>query len=143
MSTNVNTATATSNLSQNHDPVASKWINTFLFVASVIVGYLFNTFLVKIGVWFELESKISYFKYLQLILSLVVVVSTLIYVRSRTDLMTFLFETFYELTKVVFPDKNQSFRLSIFVIIWVTIIGFVLTVFDWAARLLITMISKI
>lgn len=143
MTTNVSAASSANANTQAHDPIASKWINTFLFLGSVIVGFLFNILLVKLSVWFELESKIPYFKYVQLVLSLLVVLASMLYVRSRADLMGFLYETYDEMTKVVFPDKNQSFKLSVFVIIWVTIIGFVLTMFDWVARSIIAMISKI
>lgn len=137
------TQVSTTPESDNLNPLAYKWINTLLFLGSALVGFLFNILLVKLGTWFEFEAKIPQFKYIQLIASIVVVFATMVYVRSRSDLMTFFYETFDEMTKVVFPDKNQSFRLSIFVIIWVAIIGFILTTFDWIARLVIGMIAKI
>lgn len=127
----------------NANPLASKWINTILFLGSVLVGFLFNMLLVKLGTWFEFEAKVPQYKYIQLLASIVVVFGTLFYVKSRTDLMSFFYETFDEMTKVVFPDKNQSFRLSIVIIIAITIIGFILTTFDWVARFVIGMISKI
>ncbi len=138
-------ASTTSHASEtaNLNPLASKWINTILFLGSVLVGFLFNMLLVKLGTWFEFEAKIPQYKYIQLLVSILVVFGTLFYVKSRTDLMTFFYETFDEMTKVVFPDKNQSFRLSIFVIIAVTVIGFILTTFDWVARFIIGMIAKI
>lgn len=142
MTTQTSATTATVDNS-NVNPLATKWINTILFLGSVLVGFLFNMLLIKLGTWFEFEAKIPQYKYIQLIASIVVVFATMVYVRSRSDLMTFFYETFDEMTKVVFPDKNQSFRLSIFVIIWVTIIGFILTTFDWIARLVIGLIAKI
>lgn len=124
------------------NPLATKWINTLLFLGSVLVGFMFNMMLVKFGAWFEFEARIPQYKYIQLLASIVVVFATMVYVRSRSDLMTFFYQTFDEMTKVVFPDKNQSFRLSLFVILWVTVIGFVLTIFDWIARLVIGLIGK-
>lgn len=141
MTANASTSNQTADSSIN--PIAAKWINTILFLASAIVGLIFHKLFIKLGLWFEFEAKIPQYKYLQLFASLVVVFVTMVYVRSRSDLMSFFYETFDEMTKVVFPDKNQSFRLSIFVIIWVTIIGFILTTFDLIARFIIGMIAKI
>ena len=142
MTTQTSTTSHNSEIS-NINPMASKWINTILFLASALVGFLFNMLLIKLGTWFEFEAKIPQYKYIQLLASIIVVFGTLFYVKSRTDLMTFFYETYDEMTKVVFPDKNQSFRLSIIVIIAITIIGFILTTFDWVARFVIGMIGKI
>jgi preprotein translocase SecE subunit len=143
MTTQASTTSHGNDSTSTVNPLASKWINTILFLGSVIIGFMFNMLLVKLGTWFEFEAKIPQYKYIQLVASIIVVFGTLFYVKSRSDLMTFFYETFDEMTKVVFPDKNQSFRLSIFIIIAVTIIGFILTTFDWVARFVIGMIAKI
>ena len=130
MTSQATTSTHAGDTNQNVNPLAAKWINTILFLLCVLVGFLFNMLLIKLGTWLEFEVKIPQYKYVQLFVSIIVVFGTLFYVKSRSDLMAFFYETFDEMTKVVFPGKNQSFRLSIFIIIAVTIIGFILTIFD-------------
>ena len=42
----------------------NKWINAVVVIAAVIIGYVTHSFVQQLGDWFDLEAKLSYFKFL-------------------------------------------------------------------------------
>ncbi len=97
----------------------------------------------QLGEWFELEAKIPQFVPIAQGLSAVIGIVTFIVVVKHPFTSSYLKECYEEMVKVVFPDKNETMSMSIKVMILVTIIGFVLGVFDLGASYLISTLTSL
>jgi preprotein translocase subunit SecE len=119
-----------------------KWVQTGLAVACITLGYVLISLLQKVGDWFLLEAKIPYYGFGAQALGVVGALATYVYVLKNPVSSTFLNDVFQELLKVVWPDKNQTWRHTLSVMILVTILGFVFGFFDFGANYLLSLINS-
>jgi preprotein translocase subunit SecE len=117
-----------------------KWINAGVAVVAILVSYIIWTFIAQLGEWFELESKIRYFQAFSQVFAGAIGLTAFIIAVSNSKSQEFLVEVYAELTKVVWPDKNQTVRHTIGIVIAVTIIGFVFSIFDFSANKLLSLL---
>ena len=121
-------------------PEGKKWINTGVAGAAILVGYVFLAFIEQMGAWFELESKVRFFRaYAQGGAVVIGLISFVITIRHSKSAQ-FLGEVFQELVKVIWPDKTETVRHTVGIIIGVTIAGFVLGLFDFGASKLLSLL---
>ncbi len=119
-----------------------KWIQASLAVTCIFLGYIVISFFEKLAEWFLLESKIPYFIYLAQALGVVVGLLTYAMVLRNPKSSEFLKDVYQELIKVVWPDRNQTMKYTVLIMIGVTIMGFVFGFFDFGANYLLSLINK-
>lgn len=117
-----------------------KWINAGVAVVAILLSYIIWTFISQLGEWFELESKVRYFQAFSQVFSGAIGLTAFIVAVSNTKSKDFLIEVYDELTKVVWPDKNQTVRHTIGIVIAVTIVGFIFSIFDFSASKLLSLL---
>jgi preprotein translocase subunit SecE len=66
---------------------------------------------------------------------------TFIYIVKNEKTSSFLEEVFQEAVKVVWPDKNETVKHTVGIMIGVTIVGTLLAVFDLAATWLLSLVN--
>ncbi len=118
-----------------------KWIQTSVAITCMLLGYILISFFETLGEWFELESKIPNFVASSQILAVLIALGVFVYIMKNPKISTFLTEVYQETAKVVWPDKNQTVRHTIGIIIGVTIVGFILGFFDFTATWLLSLIN--
>lgn len=118
-----------------------KWIQTSVAITCMLVGYILISFFETLGEWFELESKIPNFVASSQILAVLIALGVFAYIMKNPKISSFLTEVYQETAKVVWPDKNQTVRHTIGIIIGVTIVGFILGFFDFTATWLLSLIN--
>ena len=118
-----------------------KWIQTSLAVVCMLVAYILIKFFTQMGEWFELESKISYYMAAMQIVSVVVALGVFVYVTKNDKTRTFLEEVYTEATKVVWPNRNETVKHTVGIMIGVTIVGFLLGIFDLSASWLMSLLN--
>jgi preprotein translocase subunit SecE len=118
-----------------------KWIQTSVAITCMIVGYVLISFFATLGEWFELESKISNFMAISQALSVVIAIGVFAYIMRTPKTSDFLSEVYQEAVKVIWPDKNETVKHTIAIMIGVTIVGFLLGLFDIGASWLLSLIS--
>lgn len=118
-----------------------KWIQTSVAITCMIVGYVLISFFATLGEWFELESKVSNFVAISQALSVLISIGVFAYIMRNPTTSTFLAEVYQEAVKVVWPDKNETVKHTIVIMIGVTIIGFLLGFFDLGASWLLSLIA--
>lgn len=121
-------------------PEEKKWINSSVFIASAIVGLCVYSFLMQIGDWFELESRVRHFRYIMQGVSVVLSLGVCIFTLKYQTTATYLKEVYAEMVKVVFPEKQGNVRATIGIIIGVTIVGLFLGVFDYVVSELLNLL---
>lgn len=118
-----------------------KWIQTSIALTCGILCYVLISFFQILSEWFELESKIPRYHAGTQVLSVLTAVGIFVYVMKNPKTSSFLDEVYGETIKVIFPDKNETVRHTIGIMIGVGIIGFILGVFDFTSSYLLSLIN--
>ncbi len=119
---------------------SSKWINTLIVIGACLVGYIFNAFLVQMAEWFDLEAKVPNFVVTAQIVSILVGFGSFIFVLKHKESYQYLQEVYGELTKVIWPDKDSTVKLTISIVIGVAISGAFLSLSDMGIRELLNLL---
>ena len=119
----------------------SKWIQTSVAITCMVLGYVLISFFATLSEWFELESKIPSYNAGSQVLSVLIAIGVFVYIMKNPKTSTFLEEVYAETVKVVFPDKNETVRHTIGIMIGVGIVGFLLGIFDFVSSYLLSLIN--
>ncbi len=119
-----------------------KWIQASLAVACIFLGYIIISFLEKMAEWLLLESKIPYYFVISQALGVIIGLVAYVTVLKNPVSSVFLSDVYQEMIKVVWPDKNQTWKYTVIIMISVTIMGFVFGFFDFGANFLLGLINK-
>lgn len=123
------------------DQSGQKWVQVAIALVSVLLGYIFYTFINQINVWFTLESFIPKFSFVSQAVSILVAVISFVVIYKNDKAMSYLSDVYSECLKIVFPDKEITNKQTIIVIIGVTVIGFVLGMFDWLGATILSFLK--
>lgn len=116
-----------------------KWLQTSVALFSIVVGYIVSSFLTHLGLWLELEARISYYNALAQGFAVLLGLGTFITLLKYQKISSYLWETYGELLKVVWPKQHETTRQTFGIIIGVTIMGFIFGLFDYAINKLLTL----
>jgi len=119
-----------------------KWIQTSVAVLCVLLGYVLVNFFEKLGEWFVLESIIPYYYAISQVISVVIALITYVVIMVNPKSSQFLSLVYQEMMKVVWPDKNQTWKHTVVIMIAVTIMGFIFGFFDFGANFLLGLVNK-
>lgn len=129
-------------MSLAHKEDGKKWIQTSVAATCMVLGYVLISFFETMSEWFELESKMANFTAVSQGVSVLIALGVFVYIMKTPKIADFLADVYQEAVKVVWPDKNETVKHTIIIIIGVTIIGFVLGLFDISASWLLSLIAK-
>ena len=119
-----------------------KWIQTTVAVTCIMLVYVLISFFEKLAEWFALETMVPYYFGITQFLSVVIGLVAYIMVFKNSKSSEFLTNVYQEVVKVVWPDKQQTWRHTIVIMIAVTIMGFVFGFFDFGANFLLGLVNK-
>lgn len=119
-----------------------KWIQTTVAVTCIMLVYVLISFFEKLAEWFALETLVPYYFGITQFVSVVLGLVAYIMVFKNSKSSEFLTNVYQEVVKVVWPDKQQTWRHTIVIMIAVTIMGFVFGFFDFGANFLLGLVNK-
>lgn len=119
-----------------------KWIQAAVAVCCILVGYILISFFEKLAEWFALETMIPYFFGATQVISVVIAIVSYVVVIKNPKSSDFLENVYQELLKVVWPDRQQTWRHTFVIMIAVTIFGFIFGFFDFGANFLLGLVNK-
>lgn len=119
-----------------------KWIQASLALVCIFIGYVVISFFEKMSEWFLLESKVPYYFAITQALGVIVGLATFLGVMRNPKSAEFLRDVYDELLKVVWPDRDQTWKYTFVIMIAVTIMGFVFGFFDFGANFLLGLVNK-
>lgn len=128
-------------MSLTHKEDGKKWIQTTVAITCMLAGYVLMSFFETLSEWFELESKISSYTAISQALSVLIALGVFAYIMKTPKIANFLSDVYQEAIKVIWPDKNETVKHTIIIMIGVTIMGFVLGLFDLIASWLLSLIA--
>ncbi len=126
-----------SSVSNDH---GKKWINSFVALFSVFVGYCIIAFAKQLGEWFHLEAKISYFSGYVQALGVLFGIGVFLSILKNKKSSLHLNEVYGELVKVVWPDKDSIVKATIGIIIGVSICSGLFVTVDFLFRKVLELI---
>lgn len=119
-----------------------KWIQTSVALFCILSGYVLISFFEKLAEWFPLESVVPYFFAGTQVLSVAIALIAYSVIIRNSKSSEFLGNVYQEVVKVVWPDRQQTWRHTFVIMIMVTIFGFVFGFFDFGANYLLSLVNK-
>jgi preprotein translocase subunit SecE len=119
-----------------------KWIQASVALVCILTGYVLISFFEKLAEWFQLETMIPYFFALTQVLSVILALGTFFFIMKNPKSSDFLSNVYQEVVKVVWPDRQQTWRHTFVILIAVTIFGFIFGFFDFGANYLLSLVNK-
>src|SRR5690606_5044912 len=113
---------------------SKKWINSFVAIISIISGFLTIRFVQQMSEWFDLEAKINNFVIVSQGIGVAVGLAIFIYIFKSKNAASHLNEVYDELVKVVWPDKDTVFKVTIGIVISLAIVSAVFVGVDYLFR---------
>lgn len=107
-----------------------KWIRSFLAIVSVITAFVSIRFLEQLSEWFDLEAKISNFGIVSQIIGIILGVTTFLLIMKNKNASKYMNEVYTELTKVVWSDREVAMKLTVGIVVGVSIISLIFLGFD-------------
>ena len=117
-----------------------KWINALIAVGALILVNIFIRLLYQISEWTDLEAKIENFRLLAQVAGIVVGVSAFVAVLKSKSTYGYLAEVYGELTKVIWSDKDSTLKLTVSIIIGVSISAIFLGLIDFGIKKLLELL---
>ncbi|MBT6325034.1 MAG: preprotein translocase subunit SecE [Bdellovibrionales bacterium] len=119
---------------------SKKWINALVAIFSITVGFVSIRFFDQLSDWFDLEAKISYFLALKQGAGIAIGLLLFIFIQKNHEAVTHLKEVYDELVKVIWPDKDSVVKVTIGIIIAVSIVSGVFVLVDYIVQQLLNLL---
>ncbi len=117
-----------------------KWINAFVALVSVIVGYIFVRFFQQLGEWFDLEAKLQHFLAITQACGVLLGLGTFAMILKKKASSEHLTEVYSELVKVIWPDKDIVLKLTVGIVIALSIVSAIFVSFDFIFQKLLDLL---
>lgn len=117
-----------------------KWINFFVVLIAVLTGYVTITFVEQLSEWFDLEAKLAHFQLLKQVFGVALGGLTFVFIKKNEKAVGHMNEVMAELKKVVWPEKNLVLRLTVGIIVAVSIVSSIFVASDYLFQQLLEMI---
>lgn len=110
---------------------SKKWINALLAVGALILVNIIIRLLYQISEWTDLEAKIDNFRLVAQVFGIVVGLVSFVVVLKNQKAYQYLSEVYGELTKVIWPDKDSTIKLTMVIVVGVAIAAICLGLIDF------------
>jgi preprotein translocase subunit SecE len=117
-----------------------KWINAFIAAISLLICYIAIKFIYQLGEWFDLESKVKYFLAMGQVVGVLIGFFSFVFIAKSKNARKYLDEVYGELLKVVWPDKDSVIKLTVGIVIALTITSSFFVLVDYLFRQLLSLI---
>lgn len=117
-----------------------KWINAFVAIISILAGFVTIRFAGQLSEWFDLEAKVSNFLALSQGLGILIGLVTFIGILKNKNASTHMQEVYSELVKVVWPDKDSVLKMTVGLVVAVSIISGIFVLIDFTFRKILELV---
>lgn len=114
-----------------------KWINSFVAIVSIISGFLTIRFVQQMSEWFDLEAKVNNFVLISQGVGVAVGLAIFIGIFKNKNASSLLNEVYDELVKVVWPDRDTVFKVTVGIVISLAIVSAIFVGVDYLFRALL------
>jgi preprotein translocase subunit SecE len=119
---------------------SKRWINSFLAIISMLVGMVSISFFEQLGEWFDLEAKTQYFQAVVQVGGVLLGLLFFVFCNLNQKATGHLNEVYEELVKVVWPSRDIVVKMTIGVVIGVSIISTIFVFTDFIFQKLLDLL---
>jgi preprotein translocase subunit SecE len=119
---------------------ARKWINAFVVLICFLIAYVAITFFGQLSEWFDLEAKIKHYIFVQQSVGILFGVIAAVISFKNKKMMKYLNEVYAELVKVVWPEKDTVLKVTVGIVIGVSIVSGIFVAIDYVARKVLSLL---
>ncbi|MDD0854900.1 preprotein translocase subunit SecE [Halobacteriovorax sp. GB3] len=117
-----------------------KWINAFVAIMGILTGYITIAFVSKMGEWFDLEAKVPNFLAVTQGAGIVVGLIVFMGVIKNVKASVHMGEVYDELVKVNWADKDAVVKITVGLVIGLSIVSSVFVLVDFTFRKVLNLI---
>ncbi|EQC46504.1 preprotein translocase, SecE subunit [Bacteriovorax sp. BSW11_IV] len=117
-----------------------KWINAFVAIMSILCGYTMIRFVAKLGEWFDLEAKIGNFLAFNQGVGILVGLMVFVLVIKNRKATEHMDEVYEELVKVSWANKDAVLKITVGLVIGLSIVSGIFVLIDLAFREILNLI---
>ena len=119
---------------------SKKWINSFVAIVSAISGIIDIRFSEQMGEWFDLEAKIPNFPITVQVVGILIGLVVFISITKNRNASSYMDEVYAELVKVVWPNKDEVIKITIGLLIALSIVSGIFVFIDFGFRKILELI---
>ncbi|OIQ15403.1 MAG: preprotein translocase subunit SecE [Bacteriovorax sp. MedPE-SWde] len=119
---------------------SKKWINSFVAIVSAISGIIVIRFSEQMGEWFDLEAKIPNFPITVQVVGILIGLVVFISITKNRNASSYMDEVYAELVKVVWPNKDEVIKITIGLLIALSIVSGIFVFIDFGFRKILELI---
>lgn len=117
-----------------------KWINFFVAVVSIFVGFLVIRFSAQMSEWFDLEAKVSHFKMVAQAVGIFAGLTVFLLVQKSREAGSYLNQVYVELVKVIWPDSESVAKSTVGIVVGLAIMSGIFVGVDTLFRAILNLI---
>ncbi|MDH5581066.1 MAG: preprotein translocase subunit SecE [Bdellovibrionales bacterium] len=117
-----------------------KWINAFIAGVSILVGFVTIRFIGQLSEWFDLEAKVGNFLVFSQGLGVLLGLITFIAITKNKKALQHMQEVYGELLKVVWPESDAVVKVTVGIVIGVSIISGLFVLIDFLSQELLSLV---
>lgn len=102
---------------------SSKWINALVAIGALLAGFIVTKFVDQLGIWLDLEAKISNFSVVAQGLGVLAGVVFFVIVLKNSKTSAYLQDVYNELLKVVWPSKDATMKITMGLVVALVIVA--------------------
>jgi preprotein translocase subunit SecE len=117
-----------------------KWINAFVAILAFVVGYVLLKFVDQLSEWFDLEARIPYFLAVKQVFVVAAGFAAFFVVQKSSNAVTLLSDVYAELTKVVWPSKDDVLKLTVGIVVALSLVSLLFVAVDFGLQKLLSLL---
>jgi preprotein translocase subunit SecE len=119
---------------------SSKWINALVAIGAFLAGFIVAKFVDQLGIWLDLEAKISNFSVLAQGLGVLTGVAFFVVVIKNSKTSAYLQDVYNELLKVVWPSKDATMKITMGLVVALVIVAGIFVFVDLVFKKILSFI---
>lgn len=119
---------------------SSKWINALVAIAALLSGFIVTKFVDQLGIWFDLEAKISSFSAISQGLGVVTGLVVFVLILKNSKSSTYLQDVYNELLKVVWPSKDTTLKVTMGLVVALAICSGIFVFIDFVFKKILSFV---
>ncbi len=119
---------------------SSKWINALVAIGALLAGFIVTRFVDQLGVWFDLEAKISNFSVLAQGLGVLTGISVFVFVLKHSKSSNYLQDVYNELLKVVWPSKDATLKITMGLVVALVVVAGIFVFVDFVFKKILSFV---
>lgn len=119
---------------------SSKWINALVAIGAFLTGFIVTKFVNQLGIWFDLEAKISNFAVISQGLGVVAGIVFFAIVLKNSKTSSYLQDVYNELLKVVWPSKDATMKITLGLVVALVIVSGIFVFVDFVFKKILSFV---